>query len=122
MNIKNLEEVGSSNVCLIVATNMLPTRLPLSDLCRQRLRDDHLWTRELQCARQLKLSKIHCPCTECQGRRRILVRNVQDHLIRNGRDAQFRVWRGLGTRDSSDEEWEHEFWEPNDNRDMELDV
>ena len=122
MNIKNLEEVDSSNVCLIVAANMLPTRLPLSDLCRQRLRDDHLWTRELQRARQLKMSKIYCPCIECQGRRRILVRNVRDYLIQNGQDAQFRVWRGPGTQDSSDEEQEHEFWGPNDNQDVELDA
>jgi hypothetical protein len=33
----------------------------------------------------------------------------KEHLIRNGRDPNFRVWKGLGPRDSSDEEWEEHF-------------
>jgi hypothetical protein len=37
---------------------------------------------------------------------------VQEHLIQNGQDSEFRVWRGPGDRDSSDEEWEQEFWRP----------
>lgn len=37
---------------------------------------------------------------------------VKDHLINNGREPSFRVWRGPGTRDSSDEEWEEEFRRP----------
>jgi hypothetical protein len=31
---------------------------------------------------------------------------VREHLILNGRDPNFRVWKGPGARDSSDEEWE----------------
>jgi hypothetical protein len=37
---------------------------------------------------------------------------VREHLIQNGRDSEFRVWRDPGDRDSSDEEWEQEFWRP----------
>jgi hypothetical protein len=48
---------------------------------------------------------MHCPCSKCQGRRKLLVHTVREHLILNGRDPNFRVWRGPGTRDSSDEEW-----------------
>jgi hypothetical protein len=32
---------------------------------------------------------------------------VRSHLIKNGRDPSFRVWRRPGVRDSSDEEWEN---------------
>jgi hypothetical protein len=37
---------------------------------------------------------------------------VREHLIRNGRDSEFRVWRGPGDQDSSDEEWKQDFWRP----------
>jgi hypothetical protein len=37
---------------------------------------------------------------------------VREHLIDNGRHADFRIWRGPGDRDSSDEEWEEQFWRP----------
>ena len=36
----------------------------------------------------------------------------KNHLIRNGREPTFRVWRGPGKRDDSDEEWEQEFKRP----------
>jgi hypothetical protein len=49
---------------------------------------------------------MRCPCSECQGTRRLLLRTVRKHLIRNGRDPTFMVWKGPGVRDSSDEEWE----------------
>ncbi len=34
---------------------------------------------------------------------------MKGHLIHNGRDLRFRVWRGQSTRDSSNEKWEEEF-------------
>ena len=37
---------------------------------------------------------------------------VREHLICNGRHSEFRIWRGPGDRDSSDEEWEADFWTP----------
>jgi hypothetical protein len=37
---------------------------------------------------------------------------VREHLIRNGCHSDFRVWRGPGDWDSSDEEWEADFWTP----------
>jgi hypothetical protein len=40
------------------------------------------------------------------------LQTVRDHLVQNGRDSEFRVWRGPGERHSSDEEWEEEFWTP----------
>jgi hypothetical protein len=76
------------------------------------LRDDRLWTREVQRARLLNLKQIHCPCSKCRGRQRLRLTIVQEHLIQNGRDSEFRVWRGPSDRDSSDEEWEQEFWRP----------
>ena len=35
---------------------------------------------------------------------------MREHLIRNGRDPNSTTWRGPGARDSSDEEWEEQFW------------
>jgi hypothetical protein len=49
------------------------------------------------------------PCCECQGHRRILLYIVREHLIMNGQDPNFRVWRGPSMRDSSNEEWEEHF-------------
>lgn len=34
---------------------------------------------------------------------------MKDHLIKNGREPTFKVWKGPGNIDGSDEEWEHEF-------------
>lgn len=31
---------------------------------------------------------------------------MKEHLIHNGQDPSFRVWRGPGSKDSIDEEWE----------------
>jgi hypothetical protein len=42
---------------------------------------------------------LHSPCTKCKGH---FLYTIGD----DGRDRRFRVWRGLGTRDSLDEEWE----------------
>ena len=89
---------------------MIPARLSLSDRRRQQLRDERLWTREVQGASQHNVSRLHCPCTKCQGRKRLLIQNVRDHLIRYGRDPTSRRWTKEGTLDPSDEEWEEEFW------------
>ena len=97
---------------LSTTVEMIPTKLPLSNSRRQRLRDDRLWIRERQRALELNIQKLHCRCTKCWGRRLLYVRNVREHLIRNGRDPNSRMWRGSGVRDSSDEEWEEEFWNP----------
>jgi hypothetical protein len=96
--------------------------LPLIDERRQRLRDDRLWSREVRRARLLNLKQIHCPCSVCKGRRRYLVATVREHLLRNNRHADFRVWRGPGSRDSSDDEWEQSFWVPTTHRTGEVDV
>ena len=34
---------------------------------------------------------------------------MKEHLIKYGREPTFRLWRGPGDRDSSDEEWDEEF-------------
>jgi hypothetical protein len=91
---------------------MIPARLPLTDTERQRLRDERLWLRELQRAREYNVKKLHCPCNNCKGRKRLLLKNVRNHLLRHGRHPDSRIWRGPGTQDSSDEEWEQQFWGP----------
>ena len=89
---------------------MVRIRLPLFDTRRQRERDDRLWLRESQRAIEYNETRLRCPCTKCCGRKKILVRNVREHLIRNGRDPHSRVWTGAGAKDSSDEEWDRQFW------------
>jgi hypothetical protein len=91
---------------------MTTGRLPVFDVRRQRGRDDRLWNREVQRARFLNVKHLHCPCTVCMGQRRFLLKTVREHLIKNGRDPRMRVWKGPGTRDSSDEEWEEEVLNP----------
>jgi hypothetical protein len=91
---------------------MIARDSPLSDVRRQQLRDDRLWVRERERARLFNLKRIHCPCSKCRGRRKLLLATIRDHLIRNGRHPEFRVWRGPGEQDSSDDEWEEEFWRP----------
>ena len=86
---------------------MIPSRPSPTDTERQRLRDDRLWSRELQWATQLQLIRMKCVCTKCKGRQKLLIRNVRNHLIRNGRHPHSRVWTGAGAEDSSDEEWAH---------------
>ena len=46
---------------------------------------------------------------------------VREHLIRNRRHQDFRVWRGPGDPDSSDEEWEANFWTPNGQQSEDVD-
>ena len=87
-------------------------RLPLHDRRRQQHRDDRLWRREEERASLYNLKRIHCPCCKCKGRHQLQITKVKDHLIRNGREPNFRVWRGPGERDDSDEEWEQEFKRP----------
>lgn len=69
--------------------------------------------REEQRAHFHKLKRIHCPCTKCKGCLSYKLENVKDHLIHNGRDVRFQVWRGLDNRDSLNEEWEEESKVPN---------
>ena len=84
-------------------------RLLVSDQRRQAWRDDRLWKREQQRAVFYNLRRVRCPCSKCKGRVQCSLEKVQDHLIHNGRDPTFRLWRGPGDRDSSDEEWEEDF-------------
>jgi hypothetical protein len=91
---------------------MVSGQNPSKDTRRQQLRDNCLWSRELQRARLLNLKQLHCPCRKCKGQRRLQLQTVRDHLVQNGRDSEFRVWRGPRERHSSDEEWEEEFWRP----------
>jgi hypothetical protein len=97
-------------------------RLALTDLHRQRLREDRLWCREVKRARLLNLRQIHCPCTHCKGQRRYKIETIRDHLIKKGQDATFQVWRGPGSRDSSDAEWEENYWAPGLEGTKELDA
>jgi hypothetical protein len=64
---------------------------------------------------------MHCPCSKCQGRRKLLVRIVREHLILNEWYPNFRVWRGPGTRNSSDEEWKGHMHARNQRLPVELD-
>ena len=96
--------------------------LPLQDRRCQQLRDDRLWRRELERATSYNLKRIHCPCCRCKGRVQCSLAKVNDHLIHNGREPAFRVWRGPGARDSSDDEWEAEFRRPSEAHDGQFDV
>ncbi len=48
--------------------------------------------------------------------------NVKTHLILNGRDFSFRIWRGPWNKDSSNEEWESKFKKPIEQQNLELDL
>ena len=79
--------------------------MPLADPRRQKARDDKLWKREFTWATQHGVDKMRCPCAKCEGRGRlVLLRTVRDHLVLNGRHPLFRVWKGPGQTDHSDEE------------------
>ena len=93
----------------MIAVAMEEGRLPISDKRRQQLRDDRLWKREQQRAVFYNLRRIHCPCAKCKGRVQCSLAKVRIHLIQHGREPTYRIWRGPGDRDSSDEEWELEF-------------
>jgi hypothetical protein len=67
-----------------------------------------LWVREKGKALLYNLDIMHFPCTRCKGGTMWTLWNVKIHLLRNGRHPLFKVWRGLGSRDSSNEEWEEE--------------
>jgi hypothetical protein len=47
---------------------------------------------------------------------------VKEHLIRIGRDDNFRVWRGPRSRNTLDDDWEDNFWGPAAERTREVDV
>jgi hypothetical protein len=46
---------------------------------------------------------------------------MREHLIRHGRDPTFRVWKGPGVKDSSDEEWEEHMQRSNQRPPQRLD-
>ena len=94
------------------ASTMVSGQNPSKDTHKQRLGDDHLWSQELQRARLLNLKQLHCPYRKWKGQRRLQLQTVRDHLVQNGRDSEFRAWKGPGERYSFDEEWEEEFWRP----------
>jgi hypothetical protein len=100
---------------------MIPCKFPLSDVRRQNLKDDRLWVREVQRLTFFNLRKMHCPCSKCQGCRILLVRTVREHLILNRQDPNFRVWKGPGARDSSNEEWKGHMRTRNQRLPVELD-
>jgi len=41
-----------------------------------------------------------------QGIDFVYLNNVKEHLIQNGKEPSFRVWKGINIRDPLDEEWE----------------
>jgi hypothetical protein len=101
---------------------MVRGRLPITNKRRRRLYDNRLWSKEVQRARLLNLKQIHCFCLVCKGHRRYLLAIVKEHLIRNRRDDNFRVWRGPRSTDSSDNDWEENFWGPSAQRTGKVDV
>ena len=96
--------------------------LPVEDRRRQQHRDDRLWRREFERATLYGLKRLHCPCCKCKGRVQCSLPKVKDHLINFGREPAFRVWRGPGARDLSDDEWEQEFRRPSNAHDVSLDA
>ena len=98
--------------CMCLQTEMDVRRLPVSNQRRQALRDDRLWKREQQRVVFYNLKRVHCPCSKCKGHVQCSLEKVQDHLIQYGKEPSYRLWRGPGDRDSSDEEWEQEFRTP----------
>jgi hypothetical protein len=103
---------GNGNYVCASKLRMEQRRLPVSDKRRQQLRDDRLWKREQQRAIFYNLKRIRCPCSKCKGRVQCSLEKVQEHLIQYGREPNFRLWRGPGERDSSDEAWEEELKTP----------
>jgi hypothetical protein len=59
---------------------------------------------------------------KCKGRLQLLIKTVKVHLLRHGRHHLFRVWRGPGIIDSSDEEWKDDFWIPSQSTTAEVDA
>jgi hypothetical protein len=100
---------------------MMLGKFPLNDDRRERLRDDRLWVRTVQRANLFNIKRVHCPCCECQGRSKLLLPKVREHLIRHGRDPTFRVWKGPDMRDSSDEEWQEHMRRSNQRPSQRLD-
>ena len=96
----------------MIAVTMEEQKLPISDMRRQQMRDDRLWKREQQRAVFYNLKRIRCPCAKCKRRVECSLAKVKEHLIQHGKEPIFRIWRGPGDRDSSNEEWEQEFKTP----------
>jgi hypothetical protein len=88
---------------------------------RQKLRNEQLWVREVQRLTLFNLQKMQCPCIECHGHRKLLLKTIREHLILNKWDPNFRVWRRPGARDSFDKEWEGNMRTHNQRLHVELD-
>jgi hypothetical protein len=83
-------------------------QLPTNNLLRQKRKDDMLWHKEQQLVEKYGLICIKCPCVCCKGvRRGTKLSTMEDHLIHHGRNPQMWVWKGLGEKDSSNDEWEY---------------
>jgi hypothetical protein len=88
-------------------------KLLLWHVRRQQCQIDRLWVREEQKAHFYKLKCTHCPSIKCKGHFSYKLENMKDHFIHNGRDASFRVWKGLNNKNFSDEKWKEESKVPN---------
>ena len=85
-------------------------RLPLTDNIRIKNRDNKLWDRDKKRARLYGFRKLSCPCSLHNGTGiAIRIEEIGKHLLRYGRAADCRTWRGPEDPDSSDEEWEADF-------------
>ena len=86
-------------------------RLPITDLWRIRARDSKLWLRDQRRASLYNFPRIPCPCSVHKGAGRSFgIDEVGRHLFRHGRSSECWTWRGPGDPDSSNEEWEEEFF------------
>ena len=84
-------------------------RLPLYHPTRIMARDHKVWNCEVVGARQSSSFRIFCPCTECNGTRKLELDIVWTHLEEHGRHPRRRVSTvPTGEYDSSDDEWAHQ--------------
>lgn len=82
-------------------------RLHIEDPIRLAMRDEKLWRREVAMYAAHRIKLMHCPCKICKGnKKQMAMGKVQDHLMANGRHHSFRIWKGPGPRDDSDNEWD----------------
>ena len=88
----------------------MSSRLSLQDPQRIKARDDKLWVREKRRSQLYNFNKLPCPCSLHNGVGSAFTMEViERHLLRHGRSAECRTWRGPDDPDSSDEEWERDF-------------
>ncbi len=83
-------------------------QIPTKNLLKQKQRDDKLWHREQQLVEKYGLTHIKYPCVRCKGVwQGTKLSTMEDNLIHHGQNPQMQVWKGLGEKDSSDDEWEY---------------